>query len=331
MLLPNAALIGSDLLAGLTRRSQLLGSALDGTRDQVRQIGSLAAQHAARTGKAHLDALAARIGEINDYSAEFAGPTVADQFGRYCADVMQRWVLFLDVMRERGNSYVEREKEGFKPVLAFDYDMVLDGRTFERPVNYAMVRIKPPAEYPAQREEGRPFVIIDPRAGHGSGIGGYKSDSEVGVALRDGHPVYFVIFFTQPEPGQTLADICAAEAVFLDEVFRRHPAAPKPLVIGNCQGGWASMILAATHPDAVGPVVIAGAPLSYWAGERGKNPMRYMGGLMGGALPVLLGSISRISIPAAIGGGSTTTSSPMSTLKRRAIWNSSAGGRASIS
>ena len=43
--------------------------------------------------------------------------------------------------------------------------------------------------------ERRPFVIIDPRAGHGPGIGGFKQDSQVGVALKAGHPVYFVIFF----------------------------------------------------------------------------------------------------------------------------------------
>ena len=36
------------------------------------------------------------------------------------------------------------------------------------------------------------------------------------------------------------------------------------------------------RPDLVGPVVLAGAPLSYWGGVRGKNPMRYTGGLLGG-------------------------------------------------
>ena len=54
-------------------------------------------------------------------------------------------------------------------------------------------------------------MIIDPRAGHGPGIGGFKDDSQVGVALREGHPVYFVIFFREPEPGQTLLDVCDAE------------------------------------------------------------------------------------------------------------------------
>jgi pimeloyl-ACP methyl ester carboxylesterase len=191
---------------------------------------------------------------------------------------------------KRGNACIAREKEGFKPVLAFDYDVIVDGRKLDRPVNYTLVRIKPPPGFTLPREDGRPWVIIDPRAGHGSGIGGFKSESEVGVALRGGHPVYFVIFSPEPEPDQTLADICAAEAAFLQEVHTRHPHSPKPLITGNCQGGWAAMILAATHPGLMGPIVIAGAPLAYWSGEVGVNPFRYLGGVAGGALPAMLTS-----------------------------------------
>ena len=43
------------------------------------------------------------------------------------------------------------------------------------------------------------------------------------------------------------------------------------------------MILASLRPELFGPLIIAGAPLSYWAGVRGKNPMRYSGGLLGGS------------------------------------------------
>ena len=43
------------------------------------------------------------------------------------------------------------------------------------------------------------------------------------------------------------------------------------------------MIAACLRPDVVGPMVIAGAPLSYWAGVRGKNAMRYLGGWYGGS------------------------------------------------
>jgi pimeloyl-ACP methyl ester carboxylesterase len=137
-------------------------------------------------------------------------------------------------------------------------------------------------------ERKRPFVIVDPRAGHGPGIGGFKEDSEVGVALRAGHPVYFVIFYPDPMPGQTLADITDAEAEFIRIVAERHPRSEKPVVIGNCQGGWAVMMLAAARPDIAGPLVINGAPMSYWSGNDGESPMRYAGGLLGGAWVSLL-------------------------------------------
>jgi pimeloyl-ACP methyl ester carboxylesterase len=141
-------------------------------------------------------------------------------------------------------------------------------------------------------ETKRPFIIVDPRAGHGPGIGGFKQDSQVGVALQAGHPVYFVIFFPRPEPGQTLPDVCQAEAQFIETVVDRHPESPKPVVVGNCQGGWATMMLAASRPDITGPVVINGAPMSYWSGSwqggEGENPMRYTGGLVGGSWPALL-------------------------------------------
>src|SRR5690348_10080190 len=42
------------------------------------------------------------------------------------------------------------------------------------------------------------------------------------------------------------------------------------------------MMMSATHPDLVGPVMLVGSPLSYWAGVHGKNPLRYLGGLLGG-------------------------------------------------
>jgi pimeloyl-ACP methyl ester carboxylesterase len=99
-----------------------------------------------------------------------------------------------------------------------------------------------------------------------------------------------VIFFPEPVPGQTLADVSRAEAEFLRIVGARHPKTRKPVVVGNCQGGWASMLVGALEPDLVGPIVINGAPMSYWAGNDGENPMRYAGGMLGGVWPALLAS-----------------------------------------
>ena len=204
---------------------------------------------------------------------------------RYGIDFVQRSILFWDTLRQRGNAYLEHLEQGQPPVLHFDYETLLDGRTFERPVNYALLRILPPPGVQVDPKR-RPYLILDPRAGHGPGIGGFKDDSQVGVALRAGHPVYFVIFYREPEPGQTLLDVCVAEQRFVHRVRELHPDSPKPVLVGNCQGGWAAMMLTASVPSETGPVVINGAPMSYWGGAwqagEGDNPMRYSGGLLGG-------------------------------------------------
>jgi len=201
----------------------------------------------------------------------------------YMIDAAQRSVLFLDVMRERGNQYREHLAETAPHVLDFEAELLIDGRNFDRPVNYALVRVVPPAGVDIDPTR-RPFVVIDPRAGHGPGIGGFKADSEIGVAFKAGHPCYFIGFLPDPIPGQTIEDIGRAEAKFLEKVIALHPQSDgKPCVIGNCQAGWAVMMLAALRPDLFGPIIIAGSPLSYWQGVHGKNPMRYTGGLLGGS------------------------------------------------
>jgi pimeloyl-ACP methyl ester carboxylesterase len=201
----------------------------------------------------------------------------------YMTDAAQRGVLFLDVMRQRGNQYREHLAETVPHVLNFEAELVMDGRTLKRPVNYALARIIPPAGVQIDQTR-RPFVVVDPRAGHGPGIGGFKADSEIGVAVNAGHPCYFIGFLPEPMPGQTIEDIARAEAEFLEKVIALHPHADgKPCVIGNCQAGWAVMILAAIRPELFGPLIIAGAPLSYWGGVRGQYPMRYSGGLLGGS------------------------------------------------
>jgi len=215
----------------------------------------------------------------------------------YGVDTIQRSILFMDILRKRGNNYITHFEAGMPPVLTFDYEIVLDGRTFERPVNYALAAIVDRRQTPEtcldedeerrlSRHSGanrkRPILIFDPRAGHGPGIGGSKRDSEIGIALNNGHPVYFALFFQVPEPGQTIADIEAAHVRFVEEIVRRHPHADKPALIGNCQGGWAAALVCADRPDLTGLLVLNGAPLSYWSGVAGVHPMRYRGGLLGG-------------------------------------------------
>ena len=192
-------------------------------------------------------------------------------------------MLVLETLNERGNTQLAQAAKEAPNVLSFRAEVVLDGRTLERPVNYLLVRIVPPADVTIDPAKP-PIVVVDPRAGHGPGIGGMKPESEIGVALNAGHPVYFVGFLPKPVAGQTIEDVCRAEAVFLEEVAKRHPEAEgKPIVIANCQAGWQIMMTAAVRPELAGVIMLAGTPLSYWAGVRGKNPMRYLGGIMGGA------------------------------------------------
>ena len=176
----------------------------------------------------------------------------------FMVDAAQRSVLFWNVMRQRGDQYREHLAETAPHVLDYELELVADGRTLQRPVNYVLVRVVPPAgiEIDAMR---RPFVIVDPRAGHGPGIGGFKADSEIGVAFKAGHPCYFIGFLPDPMLGQTIEDIARAEAVFLEKVIALHPDADgKPCVIGNCQAGWAVMMLAAIRPALFGPIIVAG-------------------------------------------------------------------------
>jgi len=207
----------------------------------------------------------------------------ASDAASYLIDAWQRMILTWDVLRERGNQSLAHLQSGKPPVLVFDYETVLDGRALPRPANYALLRVKPGPQHLPTDPRKRPFVVIDPRAGHGPGIGGFKIDSQVGIALKKGHPCYFVTFSPQPLPGQTIESVCAAEIAFMMKVKELHPDAEAPFTIGNCQGGWALMMLAALAPKLVGPILLAGSPLSYWAGVVGENPMRYLGGLLGGS------------------------------------------------
>lgn len=211
---------------------------------------------------------------------------IFQQFSEYWLDAQQRSALFLDILRQRGDQFIGHTREGKPPVLVFEHECVLDGRTLEQPVNYSLLRILPPKEHPVD-PNAKPFVIIDPRAGHGPGVAGSKLCSEIGVVTAAGHPCYFVTFGPEPCAGQTIEAIVKAEIAFLKKVAELHnpERVGKPFIIGNCQGGWAAAILASVAPQLTGPLLLAGAPLAYWSGRAGQNPMRYTGGMVGGSWP----------------------------------------------
>ncbi|MCU0950243.1 MAG: DUF3141 domain-containing protein [Burkholderiaceae bacterium] len=262
-----------------------LGEQLARNARTAGKVGLLLRKRLEHAGGKYRERLAT-LAKSNPAAGTMAPMALWSQMAAYGADAVQRAILVADTLRERGNNFIAHAQAGKPPLLHFDYTMVEDARSYARPVNYALVKIVPPDGVTID-DTRRPYIIIDPRAGHGPGSGGFKDDSQVGVALAEGHPVYFVIFFPEPMPGQTLLDVTDAQRQFVARVRALHPTSAKPAIVGNCQGGWAAMMLAAADPEQSGPLVINGAPMSYWGGAcsggAGDNPMRYAGGLLGGS------------------------------------------------
>ena len=136
-------------------------------------------------------------------SSSFPGSLAASSvhpmnaFSEYMVDAFQRSVLLLNLLRQRGNEQIEITSRPLATVLRFDHEVIMSGKSLPRPMNYALLRIKPPPGVTIDALK-RPVVVVDPRAGQGPGIGGFKAESEIGDALNAGHAVYFIGFSATP-------------------------------------------------------------------------------------------------------------------------------------
>ena len=264
----------------------------------------------------------AALNTLGELSGQI-GKLAPSAFDEYVRDFWQRSVLFLDILRQRGNQREEMLAHGATSVLIYDSELVMRGDELPHPVNYSLLRIIPPdgAEIDDRKH---PVFVIDPRAGQGPGIGGFKQLSEIGDAFKAGHPVYFAGFTASPVEGQRVEDVARAYTIFIKKVAELHPEAlGKPFVFGNCQAGWHAMMAACMRPDVVGPMVIAGAPLSYWGGVHGKNAMRYLGGWYGGSwLDRMMSDIGNGIFDAAWLVGNFDNLNPANTLwtKQYNVW-----------
>jgi hypothetical protein len=93
----------------------------------------------------------------------------------YWIDAWQRSVLMLDVLRERRNTHLQVVKRLAPHALTFKFEVVRDGRSLPRPVNHGLTYAVPPDGTTIDPAKP-PFVVVDPRAGHGPGIGGMKRE-----------------------------------------------------------------------------------------------------------------------------------------------------------
>ena len=74
--------------------------------------------------------------------------------GEYMTDAMQRTILYWDVLRQRSDQYYAQKAKAVPHVLNFDAELVLDARTFKRPVNYMLVCVKPPEGVTIAKQTG---------------------------------------------------------------------------------------------------------------------------------------------------------------------------------
>ena len=87
------------------------------------------------------DAVQAFTKRVHSAQATFVSPDPSalkpQDFWRdaneYAIDFVQRSILFWDAMRERGNNWIAHEQAGKPPLFAYQYEILADGRAFERP------------------------------------------------------------------------------------------------------------------------------------------------------------------------------------------------------
>lgn len=66
---------------------------------------------------------------------------IAKEAFDYFVDTVQRQILFWDILRKRGNVYIEHLDDQRPLFLVFKYEVIMDARTFEKPANYALAKI----------------------------------------------------------------------------------------------------------------------------------------------------------------------------------------------
>lgn len=142
---------------------------------------------------------------------------------------------------------------GIKPALATAHSIRLKLRTFDL------------CDYSVPHARGIPTLVDAPYAGHTSMIADYHDGQSLMQTLRNsgiGH-LYLTDWHSATpdmkdlEVDQYLAELLAC----IDDLGGRAH------LVGLCQGGWMSAMLAARYPEKVASLVLAGAPIDTHAGN----------------------------------------------------------------
>ncbi|HUI94691.1 MAG TPA: DUF3141 domain-containing protein, partial [Xanthobacteraceae bacterium] len=115
---------------------------------QLQRLAMSAHQHGLEIASrqcAWVQAASAAVMQLQGDFMRLGWTGAMERGGQYLIDAWQRGVLTADVLRRRANVLDAHDAAGAPPVLCFDYDVIVDGRTLKRPVNYSLLSIRPPA------------------------------------------------------------------------------------------------------------------------------------------------------------------------------------------
>lgn len=147
-------------------------------------------------------------------------------------------------------------------------------------------------EYGSPVEGGIPTLVDAPHAGHTSMIADYhKGQSLIETLMANGHAHVLLTDWKTATPD--MADLEVDN--YLEEMLTViEDLGGKVNLVGLCQGGWVSAMIASRFPDKVNSLVLAGAPIDTNAGDgpiknmAQKSPMSFykdMVATSGGLMP----------------------------------------------
>ena len=127
-------------------------------------------------------------------------------FNEYARDFWERSVLFLDILRERGNQREGMLAHQATSVLIYDSELVMRGDELPHPVNYSLLRVIPPEGVEID-DRKRPILVIDPRAGQEPGLAASSIRARSARRSRPGTPSTFANSTASPTKGQRVEDV----------------------------------------------------------------------------------------------------------------------------
>ena len=196
----------------------------------------------------------------------------------FSTDFFQRAVLMADTLIQRGENSLEEHKYFSK----YEMEMVLNGSDSPFPCNYHLMHVIPPEEIHFKKNMERPVLICPPYT-RKPGIEMIAQVNQVSVAWDHGYEVYYLLFDPTPVTGQEIADTVRTVCSYIKHLNQEYPHPQGPILVGNCQAGWHSLLCGLYDPKLKYTLSAVGAPISYWSGEPGDDSLRFGGAAVGGA------------------------------------------------